>query len=99
MANLYQRIFVPSDDYEKIPVHGFYSAISDAAGGYSTKAEIVVMFDLDAQASANLDALIAKYQASTEKDRWLHEFHAIMMMSEAGLKYITQATFLARLGL
>jgi hypothetical protein len=50
MANLYDRLFVDSNDYGKIPCHIFYSALVDLAAGKSTRAELITAFSLDAEA-------------------------------------------------
>lgn len=99
MANLFDRLYVESDDYEKISVHYFYAALVDLAAGETTKQQIVAAFNLDAQAEANLDSLITAYQNSTNKNRWLHELHAVMCLSEGGLKYTDGPSFATRMGL
>ena len=99
MYNLFQRLFISSTAYEKIAVHAFYSALVDFAAGYTTKAQIITVFILDATAEANLDSLIAAYQVSTDKNQWLQELHAVMCLAEAELKYNSGPAFAARMGL
>ena len=99
MADLFDRLFTISEDYPQIAVHYFYAALSDMAAGKSTKSEIVTGFSLDATAEAQLDTLIAAYQNATDKNRWLHELHSVMMLAEAGLKYRTKLSFATRMGL
>lgn len=99
MATLFDRLFTDSVDYEKVPVHYFFSALVDFASGNSTKAQIVSAFGLDAQSEAQLDTLISGYQNATDKTRWLEELHAVMMLSEGKYKYTTVQDFAARMGL
>ena len=102
MSNLYDRLFEPSAlsaDESPIPVHYFYAGIVDMAAGYTTSAQIVAAFELDALAQSNLTSLIVAYQASSSKDQWLQELHAVMMLAESDLKYRTKQSFANRMGL
>ena len=99
MATLYDRLFTPSADYDKIPCHILYSALVDLATGDSTKAQLIAAFSLDASAEAQLDLLVTAYLASSNKNQWLQELHAVMMLSEWGLKYTTPTSFATRMGL
>ena len=99
MATLYDRLFVISSDYDKIAVHYFFSALVDLAAGETTKAQIVTGFGLDAEAENQLDTLITAYQNATDKNRWLAELHAVMLLAEGGLRYTTPGDFATRMGL
>lgn len=99
MANLFQRLFIDSIDYESISVHYFYAAIVDLAAGETTKQQIITAFNLDTDAEGNLDSLITAYQNSTNKQQWLHELHAVMCLAEGGLKYVDGPSFATRMGL
>ena len=99
MATLYDRLFVPSNDYGKIPCHIFYAALVDMATGNSSKEQLVTAFSLDASSEAQFDTLITAYQNSTNKNQWLQELHAVMMLAEWELKYNSPSAFATRMGL
>lgn len=98
MADLFDRF--TATDASKIHVHAFHAALADYlfAGGI-TKAEIVDAWALDTQASANLDAVIAKIDAQAtvqNKLRVMESFGALLILLEEGIRYNTRATFIAR---
>jgi hypothetical protein len=98
VADLFDRLNV--DDATKIPIHAFHAAIADYlfAGGMS-KADIVSAFNLDAQASANLDTIIAKIDAQAtaqNKLRVMESFIALLMLMEHGTRYTDRASFVSR---
>jgi len=102
MADLFDRIFVQDDSYKKIPVHTFHGVMVDMIEGGYTRAEVINDLELDAEATADLDALIAKVQSVSQleqKHRFANLFHAVGIMAETGLKYTTKSSFRIRLGL
>ncbi len=101
MATLYDRLFVKAEagEYSSIAVHEFYSALVDVAAGASTKSQIVAAFNLDAFAEAELDLLVTAYLASGDKNQWLQELHAVMILAEGGVKYTDSSSFAIRMGL
>jgi len=101
MADLFERIFVGDASYEKIGVHTFHAVLVDLIEGGSTRAQVISGLNLDAEAEAQFDVLIAKIQSVgslAEKHRFANEFHAVGMIAEVGLKYTTKIAFKTRLG-
>ena len=102
MADLYDRLFVSDPAYGKITIHYFRAALGDYADGQNTtRQQIIDYWTLDAEATADLDVLLAEIDAGTalQKAAFLLRLHDVMMIAEAGAKYQTKAAFRARLGL
>jgi len=84
----------------KIPVHTFYSALSEAKDGVIVKAAIVAHWSLDAAEEIELDALIAKYVSVplADKEHFLEVVHRILILAEGGFAgYTTPAELNARI--
>jgi hypothetical protein len=72
---------------EKMDVHAFGSALSELARGAVTKTQIVSSFSLDTAEEAELDSIVAAYQASgnaTDKVRFIGKLEDVMILSESG---------------
>jgi len=98
--DLFERLF-PDDETENLPIHYFRAALGDYAHGYTTRAEIINYWSLDAEAQTDLDVLLAVIDAETAlgKVAFLVELHDVMLITEAGAKYTEKADFKTRLGL
>ena len=100
MADLFDRLFVV-DDATQIPVHLFHAAITDYAGGETTRTQMIAFFALDSEAQSDLTTLCDAIDALSvaEKVRFAVELHAVSLMAEAGAKYTAKSAFKTRLGL
>jgi hypothetical protein len=98
MADLFDRF--TAEDGTRIPIHAFHAALADYLQGSGlSKAAIVTVFVLDAQASANLDVVIAKIDGTTgvqNKLRVMGSIEALLVLMEHGIAYTTRASFVAR---
>lgn len=98
MADLYDRM--NATDNTKISVHALHAALADYLQGSGlTKAQIVTLFAMDAQASANLDTVIAKIDNTTgvqNKLRVMGSIEALLLLMEHGLAYTDRTSFVAR---
>ncbi len=101
MTDLYDRLFEPEEGETNIAVHYFRAALGDYTMGHTTRAEIVNYWSLDTEAQVDLDVLLAKIDSSANlgKAVFLLELHDVLMITEAGAKYQTKASFRTRLGL
>ena len=99
MASLFDRLFIDSNDYDKIPCHIFYAALVDLASGHSTKVQLINAFNMNDEQINQLNMLEEAYGNSTNKNQWLQELHSVMMLAEWDLKYNTPSSFATRMGL
>lgn len=101
MTDLYDRMFNPVSGVENIAVHYFRAAMGDYTRGYTTRAEIISYWQLDAEATSDLDVLLARIDSANNlgKAVFLLELHDVLMITEAGAKYQTKAEFKTRMGL
>jgi hypothetical protein len=102
MTDLFDRLYPVEGPVSNIPVHGFHAAISDYMVGETTRAQIIAVWSLDAEATADLDVLLATVDALTgieNKLRFVTELDAVMNLAELGLRYHTKSAFATRLGL
>ena len=103
MADLFDRLFPTNSEVtEKISIHQFIAATTDYVAGYTTRAQVIAAWTLDAEAVVDLDVLLTAVDALgtlAEKLRFVAEFDAVMLLAEGELKYTTKIAFKARLGL
>ena len=100
MADLFDRLFVVQTN--KIPVHAFIAAITDYIAGETTKNQIINVWELDAEAQADLNAMCTNIDGlSSKAEKIIHalEIDSTMLLCEAGLKYMTKSALKTRLGL
>ena len=78
----------------KLPTHQFYAALSEFAAGELTKAQIVDFFVLDSGEEAELDVLIAAYQAAlpARKLEFRAMIHEIFLLAEVSAPGYTTAS-------
>ncbi len=82
----------------KLPVHGFWAALVEFSQSEINKAGIVTKFDLSAGEQTELDWLITRYQASTNKTKFERLMHVIFILAEERTTgYITNADLVARI--
>lgn len=80
----------------KLPVHQFYSALIEFNAGETDKATIIAFFELDVSDVIDLDWLIGKFQASTNKREFAERIHGIFMLAEIGYTgFTTQSEIIA----
>ena len=103
MADLYDRLFPAEVDpiEPRIAVHYFRAALGDYARGFTTRAQIVGYWSLDAEAQVDLDVLLARIDGGNASQVviFLLELHDVLMITEAGARYQTKALFKTRMGL
>ena len=68
----------------RIPAHQFYAGLTAFADGQVTRGQIETLFTIAATGAdkSELDALIAGYQAATDKLRWPNALHCVFMLLE-----------------
>lgn len=108
MTDLFDRMFPDPDDQttQKIPIHPFRAGLDDYAAGYTTRAQIIAGFNMDAEATADLDVLLGQINTIlggpnpvVNVMRWMQEFESVCRLCEDDLKYTTKGDFATRLGL
>lgn len=101
MTDLFDRLF-PMGNEANIPGHYFRASVGDYVSGNTTRQEIINYWSLDSEAQADLNVLLDAVDGiggSAGKARFLLELHDVLMISEAGAKYTTKASFKTRMGL
>jgi len=93
---LYERILRLEEP--KIPVHAFMAAMAEIKRGFGTRAQFVTVFQLDAAAQADLDALIARFNGGNALTGV--ELHDVLLLADSKSVpvYKTVAAIKARLG-
>lgn len=103
MTDLFDRLFPgEEEDIDKIAVHQFRSALDDYAEGETTRNQIIVGFNLDTDAVADLDVLLIQIDNLTtvlSAVRWLQNFESVCILAEGELKYTAKIDFATRLDL
>jgi len=103
MADLFERLFIHTDDQPNISVHVFWGALCDYVDGQNTtRAEIIALWELDAEAQADLHVLCDALDAAAgavDKLVIMIRLHTVMLIAEQGLRYNTRTAFRNRLGL
>lgn len=102
MAGLYERIAntgetsAPED--AKLPVHTFMAGIREVARGNATLAQLASVFNLDATAQAELQAIADTYASlqNQQQDDFKTLLHDAFLLAEAGI--YDKATVKNRLG-
>ena len=108
--DLFDRLFLenpfPSTDERHqtfhIGGHLMDAVLVEYAEGESTRTQIIGGLELGAEATTDLDVLLAGIDAEPtafEKVRFAMNFAAVHSAAEAGLKYTDKAAFKTRLGL
>lgn len=88
------------EESPKLPVHQFYAALQEMADGAQTKSGIMAAFGLVTATSdeSELDFLIAHFQDSANKERWLSRIHGLLVLAESGyFDYKTKSILSARI--
>lgn len=92
MANLVQRLvgdLTPIEEVTlqqtKINIHAFTGALGELKRGKVTRADLITAFQLNAQQESQMDGLIARFQASTEKTEFVRVLKDLLYMGEAEL--------------
>lgn len=101
MADLFDRLFPVDGEAPRLSVHYFRAAMGDYTAGYTTRAQIIAFWELDAEAQADLNVLCNAIDGMTDLQQatFLLELHDVMMIAEAGAKYTDKASFRTRMGL
>lgn len=96
---LYERLVLPDASNEKIAVHQFMAAVSEAVRGQVTRAQIITAFGLRVEDEADLDFLITKVGtlAVGERFEFGRVLHDVLMLAESGLAYTDRTSFVARI--
>lgn len=82
----------------KLPVHQFWAALTEFQDGAITKAQLISEFSLAGTDVTELDWLISKYQASTNKENFVHRIHSLFCLAEFNhFNYNDKATMQARI--
>lgn len=82
----------------KIAVHQFWAAMEETANGEMTVQEIKDYLQMSEEDSDEFDWLIGKYQASTDKPRFLYLMHVLYVLAEIEAPgYGTQSELQARI--
>lgn len=100
MADLFDRIFGDIPGGETIAVHTWEAAIVDYMAGQTTRAQIIAGFNLDAEATADLDFVLSEVDSLgtvLDKIRFIMEMDAVNILAETELKYNTKSAYRARL--
>lgn len=101
MTDLYDRLF-PTDNSENISVHAFHAAIVDYMAGETVRSQIISTWSLDAEATADLDILLAAVDALNkieDKLKFIGGMDAVNILAAEGLKYTTKSSYRTRLNL
>ena len=76
---LYERILRLEEP--KLPVHAFMAAMAEIKRGFGTRAQFVSVFQLDAAAQTDLDALIARFSGGSALTAV--ELHDVLLLADA----------------
>lgn len=71
----------------KLAAHQFYAALLEFAEGAATRAQLVSFFGMDATDEADLDYLVARYQAQPNdlaKVKFLLRVEGVFLLAEDG---------------
>lgn len=89
------------ENIRKLPVEYFWAMLYELAQGKTTKQNIIDLFALDAEESAELQWLIDRYNAqlnSTAKAKYVELIRVILVLAEAKAPgYTTNAQLVARI--
>lgn len=86
------------EELPKLPVHQFWASLQEVSHGELTIAQVKSYFQLSQESSNDLDWLVGKYQASTDKPEFLRIIHVIFMLAETSAPgYSNQTDLVARI--
>ena len=103
MANLFDKIFSPDENGERVPVHVFSAGIRDYVEGETTLAQLKIFFGIDpvedAQAVTEFEYIIGRIDACSNlaaKDNYMATLKDVLLIADAGAKYTNSSTFNTR---